>query len=42
VQSELFNHWLTARLTDGLYARVIEGDLLRRTDSGAVFPDQPP
>jgi len=42
VQSELFNHWLTARLTDGLYARVIEGDLLRRTDSGAVFPTSHP
>jgi tRNA pseudouridine13 synthase len=37
VQSELFNAWLAARLADGLYAKVIDGDLLRRTDSGAVF-----
>ncbi len=34
LQSELFNEWLRARLADGLYARVIAGDLLHKHGGG--------
>jgi len=34
LQSELFNAWLTARMTDGLYARVLAGDVLRKLGGG--------
>ncbi len=34
LQSELFNAWLTARLSDGLYARVLAGDVLHKTSGG--------
>jgi tRNA pseudouridine13 synthase len=36
-QSELFNAYLEQRLKDGLYPRVIEGDVLRKNDSGGIF-----
>jgi tRNA pseudouridine13 synthase len=36
VQSELFNAWLAARLADGLYAEVIDGDVLIRRGEGSV------
>lgn len=34
LQSELFNAWLIARLADGLYARVLAGDVLHKTGGG--------
>jgi tRNA pseudouridine13 synthase len=36
-QSELFNRWLEARIADGLYDRVLPGDVLRKSDSGGMF-----
>lgn len=42
VQSSLFNAWLRARLDDGLYARVIEGDWLERRGSGGTFSTTAP
>lgn len=37
LQSELFNRWLVERLADGLWERVIAGDVLRKRASGGVF-----
>jgi tRNA pseudouridine13 synthase len=37
LQSELFNRCLTARLQDGLFETAIEGDVLRKRDSGGLF-----
>ena len=34
LQSELFNAWLAARLTDGLYDRAIAGDVLHKRGGG--------
>lgn len=34
LQSQLFNDWLVARLADGLYRRVLVGDLLHKTTGG--------
>jgi tRNA pseudouridine13 synthase len=34
LQSQLFNLWLQQRLQDGLYHRVIEGDVMRKIDGG--------
>jgi tRNA pseudouridine13 synthase len=34
LQSELFNQWLVARMTDGLYARVLTGDVLHKVGGG--------
>lgn len=34
LQSELFNAWLTARMTDGLYTRVLAGDVLHKVGGG--------
>jgi len=34
LQSELFNQWLVARMADGLYARVLAGDVLHKTGGG--------
>lgn len=34
LQSELFNQWLVARMTDGLYARVLAGDVLHKVGGG--------
>jgi tRNA pseudouridine13 synthase len=34
LQSELFNAWLLARMTDGLYARVLGGDVLHKLGGG--------
>lgn len=41
-QSELFNRYLAARLADGLYARVITGDLLRKVETGGIFETADP
>jgi tRNA pseudouridine13 synthase len=40
LQSSLFNEWLALRVTDGLYAQPILGDLLRKEDSGGLFINQ--
>jgi tRNA pseudouridine13 synthase len=37
LQSELFNDVLAARLRDGLFAQAVDGDLLRKEDSGGLF-----
>lgn len=37
LQSELFNEVLAARLSDGLFAQAVDGDLLRKEDSGGLF-----
>jgi tRNA pseudouridine13 synthase len=34
LQSELFNAWLVARMRDGLYARVVAGDVLHKLGGG--------
>ena len=34
LQSELFNQWLTARMSDGLYATVLVGDVLHKVGGG--------
>ena len=41
LQSKLFNQWLTARMADGLYARVLAGDVLHKT-SGGMFTCEAP
>jgi tRNA pseudouridine13 synthase len=42
LQSELFNEYLKRRIEDGLYARVLEGDLLQKRSSGGVFASTDP
>lgn len=37
LQSELFNRVVAERLADGLFDEVIDGDVLRKRDSGGVF-----
>ena len=37
LQSDLFNRYLAARLERGIYRQVIEGEVLKRTDSGGIF-----
>ncbi|MDB4961651.1 MAG: tRNA pseudouridine synthase TruD [Myxococcales bacterium] len=34
LQSELFNAWLRARIEDGLYRKVLAGDVLHKTNGG--------
>ncbi|HEY1553815.1 MAG TPA: tRNA pseudouridine(13) synthase TruD [Kofleriaceae bacterium] len=41
LQSELFNSWLVARLADGLYARVVAGDILHKTTGGQFTCEDP-
>jgi tRNA pseudouridine13 synthase len=41
LQSELFNTWLAARVTDGLYARVLAGDVLHKVGGGLFTCDDP-
>jgi tRNA pseudouridine13 synthase len=36
-QSELFNRWLAARLADGLFATALQGDVLKKLDTGGLF-----
>jgi tRNA pseudouridine13 synthase len=36
-QSELFNRYLDARIDDGLLARALDGDVLKKTDTGGLF-----
>lgn len=37
LQSELFNRCLTERMNDALWTTVLDGDVLRRRDSGGMF-----
>lgn len=41
LQSELFNAWLRARIEDGLYRRVIAGDVLHKKNGGMFTCDDP-
>jgi tRNA pseudouridine13 synthase len=41
LQSELFNAWLAARMTDGLYAQVLAGDVLHKTGGGQFTCEDP-
>jgi tRNA pseudouridine13 synthase len=36
-QSELFNLWLAERMADGLFDRALEGDVMKKLDSGGLF-----
>src|SRR5205823_4736061 len=42
LQAELFNRCLAARLHDGLFARAIAGDVLRKRASGGLFVCEDP
>lgn len=42
LQSALFNEWLRQRVLDGLFDRVIEGDILQKPDSGGIFATTEP
>ena len=37
LQSALFNAWLGARIERGLFDRVLEGDILRKEETGGLF-----
>jgi tRNA pseudouridine13 synthase len=41
LQSELFNAWLTARMADGLYVRVLAGDVLHKIGGGMFTCEDP-
>ncbi|HEY6098643.1 MAG TPA: tRNA pseudouridine(13) synthase TruD, partial [Anaeromyxobacter sp.] len=36
-QALLFNRWLAARMADGLLARALRGDVLKKLDTGGLF-----
>lgn len=36
-QSDLFNRWLSQRVLNGELAKAIDGDLMRKEDSGGIF-----
>lgn len=41
-QSALFNEFLRRRVDDGLFATVLDGDMLAKTDSGGIFASTDP
>lgn len=41
LQSELFNTWLTARMADGLYRRVLAGDVMKKRAGGMFVCEDP-
>jgi tRNA pseudouridine13 synthase len=41
LQSELFNHWLIARLADGLYRRALAGDVMHKVAGGMFDCTEP-
>jgi tRNA pseudouridine13 synthase len=41
LQSKLFNEWLTARMRDGLYGKVIAGDILHKIPGGQFVCESP-
>lgn len=42
LQSEIFNQWLAARVRDGELDRPVQGDLMRKEDSGGLFVAEDP
>ena len=42
LQSELFNRCLAARITDGLLSRALDGDVLRKRETGGLFVSEDP
>ncbi len=41
-QSLLFNRWLAERMADGLFARALPGDAMKKLDSGGTFTCEDP
>jgi tRNA pseudouridine13 synthase len=41
LQSKLFNDWLVARMADGLYTRVVAGDILHKHGGGMFVCEDP-
>ncbi|MEY2667982.1 MAG: hypothetical protein RJA59_620 [Pseudomonadota bacterium] len=41
-QSLLFNRWLAERMADGLFARALHGDAMKKLDSGGAFTCEDP
>lgn len=41
-QSQLFNRFLAERISDGLFERAIEGDLMKKLDTGGLFTSRRP
>jgi tRNA pseudouridine13 synthase len=41
LQSQLFNDWLVGRIADGLYHRVLAGDILHKRDGGQFTCEDP-
>jgi tRNA pseudouridine13 synthase len=41
-QSLLFNRWLAARIQDGLFASALQGDVMKKLESGGVFTCEDP
>jgi tRNA pseudouridine13 synthase len=42
LQSAMFNEYLRRRMDDGLFGRVIDGDILQKIDSGGIFATTEP
>lgn len=36
-QAHLFNRWLAERMTDGLFAEALRGDVMKKLDTGGLF-----
>lgn len=36
-QSEIFNRWLAERMAEGLFASALEGDVMKKLDTGGLF-----
>ncbi len=41
-QAELFNDWLARRVREGIFARLIMGDVAKKTDTGGLFTVEAP
>jgi tRNA pseudouridine13 synthase len=41
-QSLLFNRWLERRMADGLFAKALAGDVMKKLESGGVFVSEDP
>jgi tRNA pseudouridine13 synthase len=41
-QALLFNRWLAARMADGLFAAALQGDVMKKLDSGGLFGCEDP
>lgn len=42
LQAAIFNHWLAARAADGLLETALEGDVLKRRETGGLFVCEEP